>query len=210
MKKLLSPVHVVLGYIFATILLLGISSFVLMRRVPEVNQGVVNRLVPLYKTAPVTQTITPVHDGLNVVVIFLKNRSILNNDKLVFTLSQNNQTVRTIELSGSNVGDGETVRFQFEPIIDSGSKTYEIKLVAPDTQEPKTPIEIGFSNLDEYKFGSASQVGDMSFQLFYKPVNKPVLIAELQAVFLSRLNPLFVISLGLSFIGCLWLAKLLK
>ncbi len=204
MKKVLSLYPIIIGVLFLAF------SFVFIRRVPEVNQGVVDRLVPMYQNRPVSQTISPQHDGLNVIMIFLKNRSLINTDKIIFTLSENEKVIRTIELSGSNIGDGDTVRFQFDPIPDSAGHTYSLRLEAPATQVSQTPIEVGFSNTDTYTLGSSPEPGDMSFQLFYKPVNKAAYISELATIFVSRLTPLYGISVLISLFVCFRLVKLLK
>lgn len=202
---------IIILYVLAICSIWTVCTFILTRRIPEVNQAVVDRLVPIYKDNSVTQTIAPTHNGLNVVVIFLKNRSIQNNDKFLFTLTnQENESMRSIQISGSNIGDGDTVRFQFEPLVDSANKKFVISLSTPDTSPPKTPIEVGFSNGDTYPLGIASDMGDMSFQLFYSPVDKRGLMFELWSMFTAKINGRLVWIVGVSIFVCSRLLKLIK
>lgn len=170
-------------YFLGLLLILAASTFFGLRRVPDSAQMQSDKLQPVYNDQPVSQTITPVNNGLNTVVIYLKNARLLNTDPLLFSLSDSGgRILRDIHISGRNIGDGETVRFQFPPLPDSAGRTYTLLLQAPDTAFDEPLIEVGFSSSDVYPGGQSGlpgETGDMSFQLFYRPGNYAALASEL-------------------------------
>lgn len=78
---------------------------------------------------PLTQSFRASGDGLYLVLVKLKNVSIRNRDAFIFSLlNEGGEKVREVQISGVNIGDGEIVKFRFEPILDSQEKAYHIKL----------------------------------------------------------------------------------
>ena len=169
-------------YIFIVIFLIIFSSLFAVQRVPETSQFVVDRLVPLYPWNDVSQSYFSKNNGLNTILVHMRNMSLLNNKTVYFQLlNENGEELRKITINGANIGDRVNVRFQFEPIRDSKNNKYLILLSSPDTKIGDTPIEIGFSNADTYIEGSPSdktQNGDFAFQTFYKPQDKLQIIFE--------------------------------
>lgn len=163
-------------YVLGTLIVVCIISFLFIRRVPDLIQVQTDRLVPIYSKKPLDQSFISNFNGLNSISIYLKNRSLLNTQPLIFNLHDaSGDLVREINISGRNIGDGESVRFQFEPISDSMKKKYLLHLSAPLTLQNDVPIEAGFSNSDTYMFGSsdlAYEPGDLSFQTYYRPQNR--------------------------------------
>ncbi|HBC72846.1 TPA: hypothetical protein DCZ90_03485 [Candidatus Amesbacteria bacterium] len=155
----------------------------------------------------------PRNNGLNTVLIFFKNPNLGNTDRLIFSLSlPGGAELRHIEISGRNIGDGETVRFQFPPVPDSAGITYLLTISTPDTS-PGTPypLSVAFSSVDAYLPGRvispAGMTGDLSFQLFYAPVSRGELVADLWHLFLPRvlslhlfLTTAFVLIFGFRFL----------
>lgn len=178
-------------YISTVLVLVLLISVIGIRRVSDISQFSGDRLVPIYSNTPATQSFISNHNGLNTILISLKNRSVTNNKKFEFTLIENNNDIRKISLNGSNIGDGDNVRFQFHPITDSKGKTFIIKLTAPDTNQGEVPIEVSFSNTDTYIHGSSldpNQEGDFAFQTYYKPQSIYLSIQQM----VSRWISLFV------------------
>ena len=176
---------VLAGYISASLGLLVLFTVWGLRRVPDSAQYTTQKTLPLYAGQPLAQTIIPRHDGLNTVLIYLKNPALANIDPVDFELkSTSGQVLRTIPLSGRNIGDGDTVRFQFPPVSPSAGITFIIQLSAPQTLPGSVPVAVGFSHMDSYPAGQSLQTGeagDMSFQLFYFPQNKILLLGEMWA-----------------------------
>ena len=76
----------------------------------------------------VSGVLTPAHDGLNIVVIQLKNPNLESTKDYLFEINIDNETIRNISFNGTNVGDPSDLRLQFEPIADSSKKSFEIKV----------------------------------------------------------------------------------
>lgn len=168
---------------------LSLSFFV--RRLPDVGQPLSNQFLWIYSGHPVSQTITPGHDGLNVINIYLKNVSLRNQDPFTFTLSDSSGIIRTISLTGYNIGDGDNVRFQFPPIMNSANLPLTLKLTSDSPQN--TAIGVGFSD-------SAKSI---AFQSSYFPTSR---FTVLKSVFLSFFQHLFNLRFLITFFGFFYLA----
>ena len=194
---------IVLGYIIAALALWGL--FILqIRRISDAYQPVVNRLVPIINSKPMKQEIYSSFDGLTSVEVFLKNRIILNNQPLVFSLWHKSEKLREIPANGSNVGDGENVRFQFSPLTDSANRSYTLVLEANQTTTQNVPIEVCISNDDTYLNGKVDgEPGDISFQTYYRPQNRAQVMKSLAGEFIHKINRQFIVLV--SIVSVLWL-----
>lgn len=85
-------------------------------------------------------------ENLNSVVLKLKNISIRNSKPVYFTLLENHETLRQLQIKGSNIGDGSLVRFAFAEIKKSKDKKYTVILSSPETNKNE---ELGV-NTDVY------------------------------------------------------------
>jgi hypothetical protein len=182
---------------------LGLS--LLIKRLPDVGQAVTEKELWIYKDHPVSQTVIPTHNGLNVVVLYLRNVSLRNQDPFTFTLTtSDHQMLRQISLTGYNITDGNSVRLQFPPIPDSKNQTYIITLSSP-TPDISTAIGVGYnSHSDSYREGTATAEnitgGDLTFQLYYFPQNRLTAIFDtLENVSRLILNLKFLAVLALAF-----------
>ncbi|MEK7090942.1 MAG: hypothetical protein AAB887_00360 [Patescibacteria group bacterium] len=96
--------------------------------------------LPLVETRPIT--FTPIHSGLNIILLRMKNPNLADTSDFVFTLKdQANQTVRELNFSGRNIGDPSDVRLQFTPILDSANQPLTLTIISPSTS---VKIENGF------------------------------------------------------------------
>jgi len=167
------------------IFILAFSFSLLIKRVPGFHQDQVGELVPIYEKQALTQTITLEQPGLDTVMIFLKNASLKNSDKFIFTIAD-----IIIPINGYNIGDGDTVKFQFPPLnLPKGSKI-SLTISSPDTKNPDDAIKAGISTLDTYTGGELSgkfAPRDLSFQLFYQPQNRWSNLSSTIKNFLTRL-----------------------
>ncbi len=177
----------------------GLSLSLLINRVPDSQQGIVQKELWIFRGNPVSQTIVPENNGLNVITMYLRNVILRNRDSLIFSLSNaNGQEIRRINLNGYNVGDGDNVRFQFEPLSDSAGRQFTITLSAPDTLSDQTAVGVGYNySTDAYPQGQALapgiSSGDLAFQLFYSPTSKLQLVKTAGSHFLSHLiQPSFI------------------
>ena len=162
-----------------------------MRRLPDSTQDEVKELVPLTSTQPIAQTLVPNYDGLDTVYVFLKNPGVLNTDPFNFLLTgESGDKLVDIKVNGWNIGDGETVKFQFPPLVSSAHQKLTLTLSAPETVKTDTAVKVGISAADNYPAGEiGSRFGsrDISFQLFYRPQNRLSLYRQLLSHFFSQL-----------------------
>jgi len=157
----------------------------LIKRVPGFHQDQVGELTPIYDKQSLTQSITLEQSGLDTVMIFLKNARLDNQDKFIFQIAD-----VIIPINGYNIGDGDTIKFQFPPLNLPAGSQVNITLSAPDTKDPNIAIKAGISSADAYLAGGLSgkfSPRDLSFQLFYQPASKKAIIASSFRDFISRL-----------------------
>lgn len=183
-----------LSLLFTAIYLLIIfwvlaMTTVFVRRIPDQRQGFQERYVWIFKDHPVEQKLTPSHNGLNTIVLYLRNPGIVNLDNFEFSLWQEKTLLRKIPINGANVGDGDMVRFQFDPVPDSQNKTYTILLTA-ETPVGDQAIGAGFTD----KNG-----GSLVYETYYRPTNRLASLAEVFAKILANLLDwkLWIMVLGL-------------
>lgn len=162
-----------------------------MRRLPDSTQDEVKELVPLISTQAISQTLVPNYNGLDTIYVFLKNPGVLNTDPFNFLLTdESGNKLADIKINGRNVGDGETVKFQFPPLVSSAHQKLTLTLSAPETVAADTAVKVGISAADNYpagQIGGRFGLRDISFQLFYRPQNRPALYRQLISSFFSRL-----------------------
>jgi hypothetical protein len=156
-----------------------------VRRLPDVGQPRSDSIVWIYKNHEVTQNITVLNNGFNVLTVYMRNISLRNQKPLTFTLKDSGGvTVREIHLTGYNIGDGDSVRFQFAPLTDSGGKTYQVVLSSPASVFGDA-IGVGYSDLN------------ISYQSYYYPIGRFTVVSGTVLAFLhSVLKPEFLIILA--------------
>lgn len=172
---ILVTVYCLLPVIFA----LSLSLFV--RRLPDVGQPRENTQTWVYQDHPVSQTFTPQNNGLNLLTVYLKNVSLRNQDPLTFSLSDSSGIIREIKLSGYNIGDGDNVPFQFEPISDSSNKSFKFTFTSSSPKE--IAIGVGYSEQDK----------SVAYQSYFFPTNRYQLLKTATIGFiLSLFQPRFL------------------
>lgn len=173
MKKyrfwLLTTIYCLIPIVFA----LSLSLFV--RRLPDVGQAHENTQVWIYSGHPVSHTFIPRNNGLNVITVYLKNVSLRNQDPLIFRLSDNSVVIREINLSGYNVGDGDNVRFQFDPVMNSKGLPLTLTLTSDSPQS--VAIGVGFSEPAQ----------SIAYQTYYYPTSRLQVIKSATLTFIRNL-----------------------
>jgi len=109
--------------------------------------------IQIYLVQSAERTFVPKNDGLNMFSIYLKNTNLRNKNLFVLTIFDQDNPIRQIIINGKNIGDGEGVRFKFDPIVNSANQKYTLRLSAPDTE---------FSQAIETK---------LSLEAYYKPLS---------------------------------------
>lgn len=182
---------VILILVTALLVVLLFSVFGIRKRI-DIAQTSGDYLYQIYEDRKVGQTFVANKDNLNIIVLDLRNAMLKNEQPLYFHLQERdaNQALREIEISGLNVGDPGTVRFQFEPISDSAGKSYYFYLESPSSTVFDA-VEIFHSPKDVYSKGEMilndkSAVGELRFVSYYYPGPKKNMIRETIKDFTSR------------------------
>jgi hypothetical protein len=107
------------------IMILGIDTFFVRNRIDSAKSGEKYESVGNLKSTE----IVPNHNNFNIVILQLKNPGITNSEDFVFRIySSTGEILRSINFNGKNIGDPGDLRFQFDPITDSGGKTYKVEV----------------------------------------------------------------------------------
>ena len=169
-----------------------LSAFGVRKRV-DIAQTRGEHLFQIYGDGKVGQTFVASRNNLNIIFLDLKNAALRNQQPIYFHLeeAETAQSLREIEISGLNVGDPSSVRFQFNPILDSAGKSYRFYLDSPTSTE-EDAIEVYYSPqnlysdgemiIDDQKFG-----GELRFTSYYYPGSKTTVIRETIKDLMARL-----------------------
>lgn len=66
----------------------------------------------------------------------IKNPSLANKKEIIMDLyDSGGNIIRTVKLNGYNIGDGQYVKFVFEPISDSLNKDYQFTISSPQAAD---------------------------------------------------------------------------
>lgn len=185
------PVIFLFVYIFLCVLILVAATLFGVRRIADAGQLEHDQEVPVYADHPVSQPVAFSHNGANVVVIFLKNIALRNRQPFIFTLSLDGRVVREININGTNIGDGDNVRFQFDPISGSLNQTYLITLSSPMSQYSDA-VGVGYSSPHK----------SIAYQLYFSPQSKTESLTSLFVHMRSLVSPqLFLSWVSIGIIG---------
>ncbi|MBU1127334.1 hypothetical protein KKF11_03235 [Patescibacteria group bacterium] len=174
------------------LVVLFLSIFVVKWRV-DLSQREGDNLYRLSDKKRVGQTFIAGKNNLSRLTLDLKNASLKNEKPVYFHLRQVDGPgdLRKIKISGFNIGDPSSVRFQFEPIPDSFQKKYYFYLDSPDSSD-SDGIEVYYSSQDLYSGGEMmindqEAIGDLRFSSFYFSDSKMTVFRETIGNFTSRL-----------------------
>lgn len=182
---------IIFGLFVTIFVILFLSTFGIRKRV-DIVQTRGDQLYRIWGDKKVGQTFVANKDNLNIIILDLKNPALGNQQSIYFRLIEieTGRTLREIEISGLNVGDPSSVRFQFEPIRDSAGKNYCFYLNSP-LSTVKDAIEVYYSPKDIYAGGemivSDQEItGELRFTSYYYPGSKITAIRETVRDFFLR------------------------
>jgi len=174
------------------LVVLFLSVFAVKWRV-DLSQKKGDNLYRLSGKKRVGQTFIAGKNNLSRITLDLKNASLKNEKPVYFHLRQVDGLgdLRKIKISGFNIGDPSSVRFQFEPIPDSFQKEYYFYLDSPDSSD-SDGIEVYHSSQDLYPDGKMMVndeeiMGELRFSSFYFSDSKMTVFRETIENFASRL-----------------------
>lgn len=113
-----------------------VLMLLLIKMVPSGDQPGYNwySRVSIYGERELTQEFLSKYKNMTAVATSIKNPNLRNKKDINFNLyDENNNLIRTSKLNGFNIGDGDFMKFVFEPVIDSEGKQYKFIISAPTT-----------------------------------------------------------------------------
>lgn len=168
--------------IFLLMILLGM--FLVKRYRIDLNQEYIDDHLLLHHGTVLMQKFQASHNNLSTIKILEANNPIINSqaankEPLRFVLSDdaNNETIRTLDFSGANVGVLEKLQMNFVPIPDSKNHNYTLSIVSLSSPSAKLipEISLGFSRINkvqgEYGLLSSPEPwikGNLAFRTYYK------------------------------------------
>lgn len=183
---------IVFGILIVIFAVSFLSVFGVRKRV-DILQTRGDDLYRLSGDKTVGQTFLANKDNLNIIILDLKNAALRNQQPIYFHLEEAKtaRSLKEIEISGLNVGDPSSVRFQFDPILDSAGKSYYFYLNSPTSTKEDT-IEVYHSSQDLYSGGEMMVndqkfEGELRFTSYYYPGSKTTVVREMIKDFRSRL-----------------------
>jgi len=183
---------VIFVLVTAILVVLLFSVFGVRKRI-DIAQTSGDILYQIYEDRKIGQTFIANKDNLNIIILDLKNAALKNQQPIYFHLEEAKtaRSLKEIEISGLNVGDPSSVRFQFDPILDSAGKKYHFYLDSP-TSTKEDAIEVYYSSQNLYSEGEIviddqEFVGELRFTSYYYPGSKTTVIREMIKDFSMRL-----------------------
>jgi len=176
----------------AMLAILLFSVFGVRKRI-DILQTSGDVLYQIYEDRKIGQTFIANKDNLNIIILDLKNAALRNQQPIYFHLEEEKtaRSLKEIEISGLNVGDPSSVRFQFDPILDSAGKEYYFYLDSPTSTE-EDAIEVYYSSQNLYSEGEMMVndqkfEGELCFTSYYYPGSKTTVVREMIKDFSTRL-----------------------
>jgi hypothetical protein len=147
--------------------------------------------VSVYGERTFTQYFVSKNKNLTAIGTTIKNPNLKNKKDIVFNLyDQDNNLIRTVNLNGFNIGDGDFIKIVFEPIIDSQNKKYYFNLASPDAKQDEI-IEVFLTEptdeIVEYIYDDEKHLGGAPIVTFHKPESR---LKTVKLVYLNLLSKL--------------------
>lgn len=135
-----------------------------------------NRRASIYKERDLTQHFISKKENLTAIATSIRNPNLMNRKEISFVLyDENNNMIRTSSLNGFNIGDGDFMKFVFEPIVDSKDKKYSFTISSPSSFETETVELFLIDPTDEvleYTYDNETRKGGIPMVTFHKPESK--------------------------------------
>jgi hypothetical protein len=153
-----------------------------------------NQRLSIYGTRVVSQKFISQDANLSAIGTSIRNPNLKNKKDIILTLFDAKMNVlRTAVINGQNVQDGDFVKFVFDPISDSKSKTYIFTIASPDAG-PEETIEVFFTQnmpswIVEVTYDKNVYQGGLPIVLYFKPASKAAVIKSVYSNLFSRLLP---------------------
>ena len=157
---------------------LFVSVYLVRNRLDTQNFG--ERFAEINK--PYNFSFTPRHNNLNIIIFPLKNPGLINKNEFTLKIYSQTELIREMKFSGYNIGDSSDVKFQFEPIANSGSNALNVEIASNSYQNPI--------------FINTGKDNKPSFRAYFRSLNKNEAVSDWQYSWQDRLVqnfPFFII-----------------
>jgi len=147
--------------------------------------------VSIYGERQFSQKFISRDKNLTAMGTSIKNPNLKNKQEINFNLYDKDKVlIRTAVLNGFNIGDGDFVKFVFQPVPDSGGKEYSFTLSSP-AAGPGEIIEVFIieptPDIIDYFYEEETHPGGIPMVTFHKPNSKLELVKTVYFNWLSRL-----------------------
>jgi|SRR5579884_1630171 len=195
------------GLVLALLVVIPLILGVIIRSIPDGFQPSLDRTANVDFQNTISETFRASKNNLSTIGLSIKNPSLLNKDPLLFNIYNGDQIIRSVQLSGANIPDGDFVKINFPPITDSQGNTYKIEFSAPDTHQNSLQPFISNQKTDDetLMINGQDMDGSISFVPYYKSSNPIVSAFSIYGNIFSQLGK----DLGFAIIYILIIAGLL-
>ena len=117
------------------LLVLIIPAFLALgiKMIPNDFQASFDDSQKVYKDREISQNFIADKDYLSGLGVSIRNLNLMNKKDIVMSLRKENNLIREVALNGGVIGDGQLVKFIFDPITDSKGQTYKLVFSAGDS-----------------------------------------------------------------------------
>lgn len=208
---LLPAVIIFLVFLIPFILSLAVSE------VPNDIQPSLEGTQMIDKDITVSQFFVSTMDNLSGIGTSIKNPNFRNHKALIFNLySEGNNKIRTVNLNGANILDGDFMKIKFTPVNNSKGKKFSFSLSAPDVNSEES-LEVFLTSqkpywIEDLDINSNKSQEKIPFVTYHKNANilsvaSTIFIQLFIRLFADLPFALFYILLIGSLIGCLFYIK---
>lgn len=145
----------------------------------------------VYGRYTVSQEFLSLKPGLMGIGMTIKNPNLKNKQDVSLTLySVNGELLRKVTYNGANIGDGDFVKFIFDPITGSQNQKYVFEISSP-TAGVLEVLPVFYTKdkllwLGNLIYDKEITIGGVSIVAFYKPESKLKVIEEIYSNIFSK------------------------
>lgn len=120
--------------IICLIIIVPLSLVLLIKYIPSGIQPALKDTEKIYESFVLSQEFISIYDNLVGIGVSIKNPNYKNKKEVKLRIYDNeDRLVRTANLRGQNIADGEFVSIMFDPIIDSKEQRYIWSIESADS-----------------------------------------------------------------------------
>ena len=172
------------------LLVLIIPAFLALgiKMIPNDFQASFDDSQKVYKDREISQNFIADKDYLSGLGVSIRNLNLMNKKDVVMSLRKENNLIREVALNGGVIGDGQLVKFIFDPITDSKGQTYKVVFSAGDSNIDEA-LEIFLTKSFP---GASVTIGKEIYQeslagvLYYRPQSKLLLVSGIYQGWLQK------------------------